>query len=577
MGLQKRLLFFLLLPAACVLITVGAGVYLFSEKLLLQEWRKGAVSRLQWAAHHIDMRLQRPMDWMEILHTTGEFQRAEDIQPFIIEQIESLAGVAGVTLHWEEGSSPPQAMAHGGHGTHSGMHPMPQMKMGMMRFHRAEIARVTPPRFATGPGEKIVTVVSDFEDEAGRPLGRMEVDILFSHLLENILELGWWQTRGAYLVDDQGQILAGTGEAAKRERCLGADGSEIEKELLRALQEKKFGTVQETGFFPDQVGGFYRLERAPWSLVLLAPGEKVLAPLLKFRNFYGIAGLASIFFIVLFIRALAGRTVNRIKEVSDAAESIAAGEHGEALDEKGPPDEITLLVKSFNRMIEGLRERDVIRNTFGRYVDREVAKELISRPEAARLGGERREVSMLMSDLRGFSELSESLKPEEIVALLNTYLDRMIRAVIAHKGIIVDFFGDALLVFFDPLEGPLKPAVQKSIQCAFAMQEQLRQFNEKDRPPEVPALQMGIGVHAGEVIVGNIGSRDRAKYGIVGSAVNLTSRIQALAGAGEILASRAAYNLAQDRVSAGASLTVELKGIPGPVTLFPLRAEKAVT
>ncbi len=99
-------------------------------------------------------------------------------------------------------------------------------------------------------------------------------------------------------------------------------------------------------------------------------------------------------------------------------------------------------------MIMGLKERDFIRDTFGRYVNKEVARELLKRPEAGRLGGEKRQVAVLMADIRGFTQVSEFLTPEETIRILNHYFSHMITVIREHDGIIVDFYGDGVLVFF---------------------------------------------------------------------------------------------------------------------------------
>ncbi|MCF8109150.1 MAG: hypothetical protein K9J81_09180 [Desulfohalobiaceae bacterium] len=109
MRLQLRLFLFLLLPVACILTGVGVAVYLFSQQLILKEWRKGAMVKLQWAAHHIDMRIERPLHWMQIFQTTGDVPQGAAIQSFIIEQIEALEGVDGVTINWEEQASSPMS------------------------------------------------------------------------------------------------------------------------------------------------------------------------------------------------------------------------------------------------------------------------------------------------------------------------------------------------------------------------------------------------------------------------------------------------------------------------------------
>lgn len=147
-------------------------------------------------------------------------------------------------------------------------------------------------------------------------------------------------------------------------------------------------------------------------------------------------------------------------------------------------------------MVQGLKERVFIKKTFGRYVDEDIAKELIKRPEAAMLGGERREVAILMSDLRNFKPLSQSLNAEETIRILNRYFSFLIEIIQTHKGIIGDFFGDGILVFFDTLNGPVVPSVKNAICCALDMQKQMESFKENSRRAGLPELHMGIGVNA---------------------------------------------------------------------------------
>jgi len=225
------------------------------------------------------------------------------------------------------------------------------------------------------------------------------------------------------------------------------------------------------------------------------------------------------------------------------------------------------LTDNFNAMVRGLKERDFIRDTFGRYMDPEVARELIKRPEAGMLGGEKREVAVLMSDIRGFTPISESLTPEGTIRLLNHYFSYMIEVIQKHKGIIVDFYGDGVLVFFDPLEGPIRPTVRRAVRCSLEMQRKMASFNTEMKAENLPELQTGIGVNVGEVVVGNIGSATRAKYGIVGSAVNITHRIQSQAKGGDVIISNSAYDYMNGDLKVKKSFTAHLKGVQEEMAL----------
>jgi class 3 adenylate cyclase len=337
--------------------------------------------------------------------------------------------------------------------------------------------------------------------------------------------------------------------------------------ILEEIKEKSFGTALGSGHPPDLVSGFYRISQAPWIVILFAPGEKILAPIVRFRKYYALAGIVCIAFIVVLIRFVGGRMVASIRDISYAAEQVADGNYGKSLLVKSA-DELGQLAESFNTMVDGLKERDFISNTFGRYVDEEIAKELLSRPEAARLGGEKRQVAILMSDIRGFTLVSESLSPEKVITLLNHYFSHMIVVIQKHQGIIVDFFGDGVLAFFDPLDRPIPSTVYRAVQCALEMQNDIKAFNAEMEEESLPQLEMGIGLNAGEVIVGNIGSEIRAKYGIVGSAVNITQRIQSKAKGGEVVISESVYHHLSEEIEIKRSMSTSLKGIQDEVKLF---------
>ena len=182
------------------------------------------------------------------------------------------------------------------------------------------------------------------------------------------------------------------------------------------------------------------------------------------------------------------------------------------------------------------------------------------------MGGEKREVVILFSDVRGFTRLAESLSPEATIYLINRHFSRMIEVIQAHRGIIVDFLGDAILAFFDPLEGPLEPAVGRSIGCALKMQEAA--LSGEPGRTRLPTFTYRHWSQPGEVVVGNIGSPKRAKYGIIGSAVNLTHRIQGQAQSGEVMISEAVHNHSPEMFAVRRTFQTNLKGIAHPVTLY---------
>ena len=164
--------------------------------------------------------------------------------------------------------------------------------------------------------------------------------------------------------------------------------------------------------------------------------------------------------------------------------------------------------------------------------------------------------------------LSESLSPEGTIRVINHYFSHMIEVIQKHRGIIVDFFGDSILAFFDPLENPVEPATRQAVRCGLDMQESMKRFNVEMEAEGLSEFQMGIGINVGDAVVGNIGSEVRAKYGIVGSAVNITNRIQAESKGGQILVSESVYRYLKQDLRVKSSFEVLLKGVKERVTLF---------
>jgi adenylate cyclase len=562
-SLQQRMAILLLLPVALILFAIGFFGFFYARATLLSQWREAAILKLERAAHHVEMRLQQPMKIIEMFNQTGQMEGGEAIQDWLVEELRALDGVSSVELKWAKGESPVNEM---GQMMGRGM----RQRMGaMMRFHGAGISEVTSPHYDAQAGKRTVSLFSSFKDEEGRLVGTLHVELVFDYLLQDIQKFGWWQSDEVYIVNDEGLILAKAASVEGKRTRLGEYGSDLERHVLRAMREEPYGTILGSGHPADEVAGFYRIKYAPWTIVLVAPGRSILAPIIRFRTLSFFVGAASILLILLIIRFVVGRTAGAMIDISKAAKRVARGDYGTPLPVTRY-DEIGQLTESFNQMVEGLKERDFISDTFGRYVDQDVAKELLNRPGALKLGGEKRPVVILMSDLRDFTPLSESLPPEETIRLLNRYYSRMIQLVHENRGIIVDFYGDALLAFFDPLGGTLVPSAQRAIQCGLKMQDILLALNLENESRGLPRLGMGVGIHSGEVVVGNIGSEARAKYGIVGAPVNMAHRIQSVAEVGQVIVSDPVYKVVADRLKVKQSFHGALKGFREPVLLHVL-------
>jgi adenylate cyclase len=211
-----------------------------------------------------------------------------------------------------------------------------------------------------------------------------------------------------------------------------------------------------------------------------------------------------------------------------------------------------------------------IRHTFGRYLSKEVVSSLLETPEGLKLGGESRRVTILMSDLRGFTSVSERLGPEQVVRLLNTYLGAMATIILKHHGTIDEFIGDAVLAIFGAPISRDDDAL-RAVACAIDMQLAMEAVNRQNEADGLPPVEMGIAVHTGPVVVGNIGSQERTKYAVVGPTVNLTGRIESYTVGGQILISDETRRAVGDVVAVSDRLEIQAKGTKDPVALWNLR------
>jgi class 3 adenylate cyclase/CheY-like chemotaxis protein len=208
--------------------------------------------------------------------------------------------------------------------------------------------------------------------------------------------------------------------------------------------------------------------------------------------------------------------------------------------------------------------------TFGRYLSNEVVESLLQTPEGLKLGGETRKVTLLMSDLRGFTQLADRIPPDRVVRLLNNYLETMVDVLLSFQGTIDEFIGDAILAIFGaPVQR--EDDALRAVACAVEMQRAMERVNEFNRREGLPVVEMGIAIHTGEVVVGNIGSDKRAKYGVVGSPVNLTARIESYTVGGQILVSDRTRREGGADLSVGAEVVVQMKGFEKPVSAWDVR------
>lgn len=199
-------------------------------------------------------------------------------------------------------------------------------------------------------------------------------------------------------------------------------------------------------------------------------------------------------------------------------------------------DEFGLLGKYFDKMAEELKERQQIRDLFGRYLSEDVARSVLARNQNFELGGQEVMVTVLFCDLRDYTTISERLSPMQMVAMINEYLGVMNVIIDEHHGCVIEFLGDGILAVFGAPQAYPEHA-EMAVRCAIAMRDALRQLNaqweqegmaERWKDMGISHIECRIGLHTGPVVAGNLGSKTRMKYAVIGDTVNVAARLEAL-------------------------------------------------
>ena len=280
-----------------------------------------------------------------------------------------------------------------------------------------------------------------------------------------------------------------------------------------------------------------------------------------------IVGLVALGFLM---STLLARSLRRpLGDMRNAAHSIQMGDYSVKL-AVNTTDEVGDLALSINEMAHGLEEKDKIKESFGRAVDPKVRDYLLAHGDE--MGGVEVEATILFSDIRGFTSFSESHSAPEVVAWLNTYLEQMAECVRLNGGIVNKYVGDAILAVFNtPL--PLTDHTRAAVNCAFNMFERLEELNWELRAKSIPEIKIGIGIHTGTVVAGNVGSRDRQEFTVIGDTVNTASRIESLCKKFEVpfLVSESVFNIVKDNTELRKLGLARVKGKSNMLAVYGLK------
>ena len=441
------------------------------------------------------------------------------------------------------------------------------------------------PYFDAGGGGVMMTTCARpfFESgnrgEASKVRGIVTADVSLAWLTNLVCSVQVGRTGHCFIISDTGKFVAHPNAELIMSESMFSLAEERHDPALRAIgqamEREESGFVEigpalcgETAFL-----AYARIPSPGWSLGAVFPKKELLAEMNSLHRRTVLLAAGGLI-LLLGVSGLVARSIARpLRRMAAATEKVAHGDLDIDLADIRSTDEVGRLAQSFVRMTEGLKERDRIRDTFGRYLTREVVNRLLESKDGLRLGGEHREITMIMSDLRGFTALTSTMPPQQVLAFLNRYLGKMVEILIDYQGTIDEIIGDGILAFFGAPES-LDDHPALAVACALTMQGAMDEINSLNEADGLPRLDMGVAVNTGHVVVGNIGSEKRAKYGAVGSQVNFTGRMESFTVGGQVLISSSTYEKVSQFLDIRNILQVEMKGVPGKVTLYDVRGIK---
>jgi len=279
--------------------------------------------------------------------------------------------------------------------------------------------------------------------------------------------------------------------------------------------------------------------------------------------------LLGILFMTIFVTVM----IKPIRLLVNGVSAIAAGNFDQKINIKRA-DELGDLTDAFNEMAKSLREKEVIKGAFSKYVTKSVVDRILEHKDGLKLGGEKKVVTVFFSDIRGFTPMSEVLSAEEVVHLLNEYFTAMTAIIFKYEGTLDKYMGDAIMAIYGaPID--MTDHAERAVLAAVEMGEKMKELQAKWRMEGKREVNIGIGINTGEVVVGNIGSNERMEYTAIGDNVNLTQRLESVAEKGQILISAATYERVKHKVEATMLDPIKVKGKAEKVMAYSVQGLKA--
>jgi phosphoserine phosphatase RsbU/P len=349
-SLQQRTLLYAILPTFILLITLSLIGFLLARNVLIDQWGETIISKLGRSADLIEAQLIEPKKLLMLLQNDDNSLVNRQLINTIADQIGEFDIVDDVIVDWPERAATKGPWA-------ADYEVLPDHGKQRFQLRRFDIGS---PRYDERVKNRTISLISEFKGMDDEIVGTIEVIISFDDLLDHIVNAPWWTTNKAYLLDGSHNVLITTGDKTDLEdnypmRRYGTV-NDLEQATIRAIESKNSGTVLGPGIPPEEISGFYRLDQVPWTLVVTAPGKKVLEPIITLLRYYIISLALCIGLILIFMRMSMSRVTEGIKQVSRASNDLASGNFGPPL-EVITRDEIGELTENFNKMSGQLKQR----------------------------------------------------------------------------------------------------------------------------------------------------------------------------------------------------------------------------
>ncbi|GAB4440615.1 MAG: hypothetical protein OHK0011_23110 [Turneriella sp.] len=334
-----------------------------------------------------------------------------------------------------------------------------------------------------------------------------------------------------------------------------------------------FSIYRNTSTKHDYFGAFSKLDIGATAVVVEMEKDRALESVNRLRItsalIAGIIILAALLLVYFFAKTIS----EPIRELKLAADRIRGGDYHLQLTPR-TGDEVGALTQAFNDMAVGLEEREKLKGALGKFVNPEIAEKAMK--GEIKLGGERRTATIFFSDIRSFTAISEQLEPEEVVEFLNEYMTIMVRIIGEHQGIVDKFIGDAIMAVWGVPESKGNDALN-AVNATIEMRRALLAFNKGRGSAKKPVIKIGCGLNTGPVLAGQIGSEDRLDYTVIGDAVNLASRIEALNKpfGTDILISQDTYNIVKGEFDCEPMQKIKVKGKSQPQQIYAVIRKKS--